>query len=133
MVGLHEVPGAANMWDLTVGQLHTFVVGAGAYVVHNCSWAGPPATPDELEEGAGEIQEHEPYVNRYSSDYQWDYEGAEGPDRDANPDNHDPAYSMRYYFTFYDEGNEVYRTISANFDPVTRQWENGVFHFSGGK
>ena len=33
---LHVVPGAANMWDLTVSNIHTFAVGDGAFVVHNC-------------------------------------------------------------------------------------------------
>lgn len=36
VVGLRVVSGAANMWDLTVANVHTFAVGAGAYVVHNC-------------------------------------------------------------------------------------------------
>ena len=31
------VPGAASMWDLTVSNVHTFAVGSGAFVVHNCS------------------------------------------------------------------------------------------------
>lgn len=31
------VPGAAAMWDLAVSQVHTFAVGAGGYVVHNCN------------------------------------------------------------------------------------------------
>jgi RHS repeat-associated protein len=30
------VPGAAAMWNLTVSTFHTFAVGAGQYVVHNC-------------------------------------------------------------------------------------------------
>lgn len=33
---LADVPGVGAMYDLTVGQLHDFVVGAGQYVVHNC-------------------------------------------------------------------------------------------------
>jgi Pretoxin HINT domain len=32
----HVVPGAASMWNLTVSQIHTYAVGAGQYVVHNC-------------------------------------------------------------------------------------------------
>lgn len=42
VIALHVVPGAADMWDLTVSNVHTFVVGAGAYVVHNCA---KPVTP----------------------------------------------------------------------------------------
>jgi deoxycytidylate deaminase len=30
------VPGAATMWNLTVSTFHTYAVGAGRYVVHNC-------------------------------------------------------------------------------------------------
>jgi hypothetical protein len=33
---IRSVAGAAEMWDLTVSNLHTFAVGAGEYVVHNC-------------------------------------------------------------------------------------------------
>lgn len=36
VVAIRTVPGAASMWDLTVSNVHTFAVGAGAYVVHNC-------------------------------------------------------------------------------------------------
>jgi RHS repeat-associated protein len=32
----HVVPGAAAMWNLTVSQIHTYAVGVGQYVVHNC-------------------------------------------------------------------------------------------------
>lgn len=37
VVSVRSVPGAAEMWDLTVSQVHTFAVGSGAYVVHNCA------------------------------------------------------------------------------------------------
>jgi hypothetical protein len=33
---VRAVPGAAAMWNLTVSQVHTYAVGAGEYVVHNC-------------------------------------------------------------------------------------------------
>ncbi|MGH7485127.1 MAG: polymorphic toxin type 28 domain-containing protein [bacterium] len=36
VVAVRGVPGAADMWDLTVSNLHDFAVGTGAYVVHNC-------------------------------------------------------------------------------------------------
>lgn len=45
VVGLRVVPGAANMWDLTVSNVHTFAVGAGAYVVHNCGTTGNGRIP----------------------------------------------------------------------------------------
>lgn len=32
------VPGAATMYNLQVSQLHTFAVGTGQYVVHNCDY-----------------------------------------------------------------------------------------------
>ncbi len=32
----HVRPGAADYYNLTVSQLHTYAVGAGQYVVHNC-------------------------------------------------------------------------------------------------
>ncbi len=36
VVALHVVPGAADYYNLTVSQLHTYAVGGGQYVVHNC-------------------------------------------------------------------------------------------------
>lgn len=38
-------PGTAAMWDLTVSQEHTFAVGSGVYVVHNC---GETIDPSEV-------------------------------------------------------------------------------------
>lgn len=35
VVAVRGVAGAADMWDLTVSQVHTFAVGNGAFVVHN--------------------------------------------------------------------------------------------------
>lgn len=65
VVGLRVVSGAANMWDLTVANLHTFAVGLGAYVVHNCgatadgvggagSQAGKPS--DSAQFPTGQVQ-----------------------------------------------------------------------------
>jgi hypothetical protein len=42
VVSVRSVPGAADKWDLTVSQVHTFAVGSGAYVVHNCGLDGMP-------------------------------------------------------------------------------------------
>jgi RHS repeat-associated protein len=36
VVALKVVPGEQDMYDLTVSNVHTFVVGTGLYVVHNC-------------------------------------------------------------------------------------------------
>jgi hypothetical protein len=36
VVAVRVVPGAAAMWDLSVANVHTFAVGVGKYVVHNC-------------------------------------------------------------------------------------------------
>ncbi len=36
VVSVRGVAGAADMWDLTVANVHTFAVGSGAFVVHNC-------------------------------------------------------------------------------------------------
>ena len=38
VVSVRSVSGAANMWDLTVANVHTFTVGNGAFVVHNCDF-----------------------------------------------------------------------------------------------
>lgn len=36
VVAVRAVPGSAAMWDLTVSNVHTFAVGTGQFVVHNC-------------------------------------------------------------------------------------------------
>ncbi len=63
VVGLHVVSGAASMWDLTVSRVHTFAVGAGQFVVHNCedTWAkvkklSNGQTKAEFREGAANCQ-----------------------------------------------------------------------------
>lgn len=37
VVGLKIIVGTASMYDLTVSNVHTFAVGDGQFVVHNCS------------------------------------------------------------------------------------------------
>ncbi len=43
------VPGAADMWDLTVSNVHDFAVGSGMFVVHNCSRPVDPADQAKLD------------------------------------------------------------------------------------
>jgi hypothetical protein len=38
VVALKVVPGEQNMYDLTVSNMHTFAVGVGQWVVHNCTF-----------------------------------------------------------------------------------------------
>jgi hypothetical protein len=55
---LRNIPGVGTMYDLSLEQVHTFEVGDGAYVVHNCSGSvghgpfrargGGVAPPDEV-------------------------------------------------------------------------------------
>jgi deoxycytidylate deaminase len=40
VVAIQIVPGSEEMWDLTVANVHTFAVGTGEYVVHNCGETG---------------------------------------------------------------------------------------------
>lgn len=39
VVAIRAVPGATAMWNLTVANVHTFAVGVGQFVVHNCDSA----------------------------------------------------------------------------------------------
>ncbi|HKV85619.1 MAG TPA: Hint domain-containing protein [Ktedonobacterales bacterium] len=50
VVGVRSEPGTVAMWDLTVSNVHTFAVGAGEYVVHNCGQSGKP-DPTKLGSG----------------------------------------------------------------------------------
>jgi RHS repeat-associated protein len=40
VVALSLIPGKADMYDLTVSNVHTFAVGVGQFVVHNCPVTG---------------------------------------------------------------------------------------------
>jgi hypothetical protein len=145
VVAVRAVPGAAAMWDLTVSTVHTFAVGTGRYVVHNCGSGGSAgedprkglpgedANAFEKEQGAQRIKETPEFKEKYGSDYQWDYQGASGPDRVGNELDHEARYNQRYYFSFYDNGWGEVRQISANFDPIAREWEEAAFHFASGK
>lgn len=42
------------MWDLTVSQVHTFAVGSGAFVVHNCGTSFANQLPDRLDQELGD-------------------------------------------------------------------------------
>jgi hypothetical protein len=44
---IRAVAGAAAMWDLTVSNVHTFAVGAGEYVVHNCGGGVSAVDPSD--------------------------------------------------------------------------------------
>jgi hypothetical protein len=45
VVSIQVVTGTAAMWDLTVAKVHTFAVGGGEYVVHNC---GDTINPNDV-------------------------------------------------------------------------------------
>ncbi|MCX4912058.1 ricin-type beta-trefoil lectin domain protein [Streptomyces sp. NBC_00687] len=60
VVSTHAIPGAANRWNLTVRQLHTYYVLAGAtpILVHNTGcprtvYRGDTRSPDDIEEAGG--------------------------------------------------------------------------------
>jgi hypothetical protein len=42
------------MWDLTVSQVHTFAVGAGQFVVHNCGGTVKPGNAGAYKDLLGE-------------------------------------------------------------------------------
>jgi hypothetical protein len=56
VVAVTAEPGAASMWDLTVSNVHTFAVGSGAFVVHNC--------PDEVRRYEGKKPEYQVHPDR---------------------------------------------------------------------
>ena len=149
VVRVRVVPGAADMWDLTVAQVHTFAVGSGQFVVHNCpdgtdagngkgrdprtGEPGSDANEFNKQEGADLIKNTDRFKSNYSSDYQWEYLYVEGPDHVVNELGHEARFTQRYYFKFMDEGANELREISANFDPWEREWEEATFKFSSGK
>lgn len=67
VVGLRIIAGSAFMYDLTVSNVHTFAVGSGQFVVHNCpqgggddnfiKWSSKTVrlAADDLDNGATEV------------------------------------------------------------------------------
>ncbi|MGH2486349.1 MAG: hypothetical protein ACRDHE_10080, partial [Ktedonobacterales bacterium] len=101
VVSLRVVPGAASMWDLTVSNVHTFAVGNGAYVVHNCpdgpsgggsdgaqKWSSPTVAKaaHALDEGANDVtvnsrsEAEELFLGRYAGDGYRNTTGFKGPE-----------------------------------------------------
>ena len=121
VVALRAVPGAADMWDLTVSNVHTFVVGAGTYVVHNC-------TPEQFEQGAEQAKQ---VLGGNHATEDWTFSHVENPDTpriNTNPS----VYPERYYFRFKTPYGTV--RVSGNFDPQLGAWEDDEFesfHLSG--
>lgn len=106
VVAVRAEPGAASMWDLTISNVHTFAVGNGAYVVHNCKNGLTPDDPfeahlsrsdypetashieDAVADGQPEVTQWDPSVkdaNRRESLRGWKSRGGEGLDRDEWP------------------------------------------------
>lgn len=57
---MRVVPGAADYYNLTVSDLHTFAVGAGRYVVHNCGGADPEGAFSDLAQRRQALKMGEP-------------------------------------------------------------------------
>jgi len=66
VVAVRSVPGDAAMWDLTVATVHTFAVGSGQFVVHNC---GDPLR----DKATGEIDDSltGPHIQRSAAKRGW--------------------------------------------------------------
>ena len=52
------VPGAKDMYNLEVAKDHTFTVGQGQYIVHNCKIPHLPENPDDLLKAGWEETSH---------------------------------------------------------------------------
>jgi hypothetical protein len=124
VVALHMVPGAAAMWDLTVSQVHTFAVGNGQFVVHNC-------TPEQFEQGAQKAKRIMSDKYFYDTDT-WKFKGVDNPDNPDNPgfNNDSRVFRDRYYFRFRTPYGDV--KISGNFAPAIGDWDDD-FHLSHGQ
>ena len=53
--GWKVVPGVKTMYNLEVAQDHTFVVGMGMWVVHNCGKTVVPSEPENLTFDSGQV------------------------------------------------------------------------------
>jgi hypothetical protein len=133
VTGWRSVPGASVMYNLEVAQDHTFTVGQGQWVVHNSGncGGGLPASNDEIRDGADQIQDLNGKFGNKSPDINWTFKSVSKPSPIANPRYPGDPFTQRYYFKFEDEwGDPVY--VSANFDPIPRQWDTTSFHYSSG-
>jgi hypothetical protein len=144
VTGLRTVAAPRTVWDLTVAELHTFYVLAGAtpVLVHNCDGTLPDALYDEIEA-------------RYGTDIAdgVDYNARRMHDGSANSLDHaipgighdlkalgDYLASWRGKFTYRDttKGSEVVYDVAKKvlvvktpynihaFQYTAQQWEDGL-------
>jgi RHS repeat-associated protein len=81
VVALRVVPGAGPMWDLTVSQMHTFTVGTGEYVVHNCGVTPEQQVDDAIKRARSDPNKEHHIFDNPTHEHNWD---ATGQDRDGN-------------------------------------------------
>jgi RHS repeat-associated protein len=118
ITGWKVVLGTSLMYNLEVAQDHTFTVGVGQWVVHNC---GP-----DFDAAANEIKNNYDFsslIDNAGGTQNWTFEGIDGNDSITNKDLLDAGYTERYYFRFKTPYGDV--KVSADYDPKTGQWNGG--------
>jgi hypothetical protein len=77
ITGYRVVPGSSVMYNLEVQQDHTFVVGSGEWVVHNCSFQTFYAKNSRVFWSQDEAKAAFNTINRaFAGDKLWDVEGS---------------------------------------------------------
>jgi len=134
VTGWKVVPGTKVMYNLEVQQDHTFTVGVGQWVVHNCPPTGPNV-PD-FNGAAHDIQNDYNLGSAYNGGKNdpstWKFIGSDG----GAYVNDDPnlirsGFTERYYLRFQTKSGVV--RVSADFNPGTGAWNDTIgngFHLS---
>lgn len=112
VAAVRAVVGAADMWDLTVGVVHTFSVGNGRYVVHNCGSKGLTSV-DELRAQTG-IPEYR-NIAYADSNLEGAAEHVHAGSGDANPEGwlRAPQDQDRVFQQALDKGVPTYRRYDS--------------------
>ena len=111
VTGWKIVPGAKTMYNLEVAQDHTFTVGSGEWVVHNCG-AGLPKPLTDLQKSGYQLEQH--FMDRWSG---WT-KAARGAGRTAQ----DVVDVLQNGYHYYRTGDE----ISANGTKIFSATKGGL-------
>ena len=116
------VPGVASMYDLTVSNVHTFAVGNGHFVVHNCGTGSPDPSKLIGTFKNANIYEGQILDAKYTDPVSIDY-WPEGRNFQQNPrTNYGPGFTEFITQKYPNElGSDWWYTIESRVNPDTGQ------------
>jgi RHS repeat-associated protein len=132
VTGWRIVSGSKMMYNLTVLQDHTFVVGMGQWVVHNDGGSQCGGTysaygaEDNVLKGVDNIKQSPNFASYKAQDWTFDSYTIDPIKSQARQQT---GWTDRYYFYFVDENGRMLQ-VSADYNSSSDQWNTDDFHLS---